>query len=166
MKRSFTRIISFLVFISVISCGQPAARKEAKSAPVAVNDIPPVTLIEEGGKEFSAKELPGRSILIFFSSECDHCQRETKQIHNHLPAFETYSLHFVSMDAFEVMHKFAADYGVDGKPNIHFLQADGATVSRVLGYIDTPTMFIFDKDRKLVRRFDGETNIDEILRVL
>jgi peroxiredoxin len=104
--------------------------------------------------------------LIFFGATCDHCQREATQIHDHLAGFERYTLYFISMDPFPVMDQFAADYGVNHQSNIRFLQADGATVATALGYIKTPTIIVYDAQRKLIKRFDGETKVEDILEVL
>jgi peroxiredoxin len=130
-----------------------------------INDLPGVIVIEESGKQFLAKELPGNSILIFFGATCDHCQREARAIHDHLTGFSAYQLYFISMDSFQVIHDFAKEYGIANQSNIHFLRADGASVSQVLGYLQTPAIFIY-KGYRITKRFDGETKVDDILKVL
>jgi peroxiredoxin len=132
----------------------------------ARNELPPVTLIGPDGKHFSAQSLPGNTILVFFGAGCDHCQREATEIHDHLKEFEGYTLYFISMDPFPVMDKFAQDFGISNQPNIRFLQADGSTVASALGYIQTPTIIAYDSERKLIKRFDGETKVEAILKAL
>jgi cytochrome oxidase Cu insertion factor (SCO1/SenC/PrrC family) len=140
--------------------------KTQSPSPAASNDLPPVTLIEKDGKQFSARTLSGNTILIFFGATCDHCQRQTTQIQKNLKGFEHYTLYFIALDPFPVIDRFARDYGVNNLPNIHFVRADGASVSSSLGYLQTPTIFVYAGNRKLVRRFDGETQVGEILKVL
>ena len=161
----FLTMMVYLVFAGCTS--KPAKQPEAKTLDQAeVNDLPQVTLIEPNGSQFSARSLPGNTMLIFFGASCDHCQREATQIHNNIQRFERYTLYFISMDPFPIIDKFAQDYGLNNQPNIRFMRADGASVSKSLGYLQTPTILIYAADRKLVKRFDGETVVEEILKVL
>jgi peroxiredoxin len=148
-----------------------ASRSEKQTEARAItpperNDLPEVVLIEPNGKQFSARSLPGNTILIFFGASCDHCQREATQIHDNMKRFEQYTLYFISMDPFPVINQFARDYGINNQTNILFVRADGASVSNSLGHLQTPTILIYAADRKLIKRFDGETKMEEIVKVL
>jgi cytochrome oxidase Cu insertion factor (SCO1/SenC/PrrC family) len=159
------RFLTLSVFF--FGCGQNPRKEQPKQeAIVQQNDIPPVTLIREDGAKFSAQELSGNSILIFFGADCDHCQREAAAIRDHLDEFRNYKLYFIGVNPFPVIHDFAKTYGIEGKTNIIFVRADVATVSKVMGYIETPTILIYDEGRRLIKRFDGETEIKQILKVL
>jgi peroxiredoxin len=141
--------------------------KEPGAAGVkSVNELPQITLIEESGTRFSATTLPANSILIFFSSDCDHCQREATDVEKNIDGFKNYSLYFISMNQFSQMKKFAETYKLADKSNVKFLQADGATVFKAMGSIETPTICVYGKDKQLTKRFDGETKADLILKVL
>lgn len=154
----------FLVVNCTYKKEQPQERQS--SAPPASSELPMVTLVPEKGQPFSARTLSGKTILIFFGATCDHCQREATQIRDHLKDFDTYTVYFVAMDPFPVIYQFAQQYGLAGQPNFRFLRADGASVDRSLGYLKTPTIIVYDEHGKLVKRFDGETPIQEILSVL
>jgi peroxiredoxin len=143
--------------------GDSAVQKTTEKVP---DGLPPVTLIEESGRQFSATTLPENSILIFFSSDCDHCQREATEIEKNLAGFKNYHLFFISMNPFPVMKKFSETYKINNHHNIKFFRADGKTVFDALGSIQTPTICVYDRDKKLVKKFDGETKVDDILKVL
>jgi cytochrome oxidase Cu insertion factor (SCO1/SenC/PrrC family) len=166
--KSLNCFLTVMLYLSVMGCAsKPEAQKEAKGATQPeLNDLPEVVLIEPSGKQFSARSLPGNTILIFFGASCDHCQREATQIHNNIQRFEHYTLYFISMDPFPVINQFAKDYGIANQPNIRFMRADGASVSNSLGYLQTPTILIYAPNRKLIKRFDGETKMEEIVKVL
>ena len=167
MKRLnlFMTVMLSLAFMGCAS--KPEKQPEAKAlAQPEINDLPLVTLIEPNGRQFSTRSLPGNTILIFFGASCDHCQREATQIHKNLKGFERYTLYFISMDPFPVIDKFAQDYNINNQPNIRFMRADGASVSNALGHLQTPTILVYATNRKLIRRFDGETSVEEILKVL
>lgn len=150
------------------SCS-PKQEKHAETQKIdqpEINDLPAIILIEENGTQFSTRTLDGNVILILFGASCDHCQREATQIHENLKEFESYTLYFISMDPFPILHQFAKDYGINDQPNIHFVRADGGSVFHALGYMQTPTILIYDHNRKLLKRFDGETKVQEILKLL
>ncbi len=162
-------VIVFCITLSVAACNTRSSEKTAESSTVVkpeINELPSVTLIDSINRPLSARSFGGNTILIFFSATCDHCQREATQIQQHLDSFRKYRLVFVAMDPFPVIEKFAKEYGIDGQPNIRFMRADGASVTASLGYIQTPTLLVYDSKRHLVKRFDGETPIDNVLAVL
>jgi cytochrome oxidase Cu insertion factor (SCO1/SenC/PrrC family) len=168
MNKLVVPVWTVMLYLAVIGCAsKPEKRAESKVVvPPEINDLPAVILIEPNGKQFSTQSLSGNTILIFFGASCDHCQREATQIHNNLKSFERYTLYFISMDPFPVINQFARDYGIDKQPNIRFMRADGASVSNSLGYLQTPTILIYASNRKLIKRFDGETKVEDILKVL
>lgn len=168
MKRLTVPVLPIMLYLAFMGCAsKPGKEAEPKvAATPEVNEFPAVILIERNGKQFSTRSLSGNSILIFFGASCDHCQREAAQIQKNLKRFEYYTLYFISMDPFPVIDQFAKDYGIDNQPNIRFMRADGASVSNSLGYLQTPTILIYSSNRKLIKRFDGETKVEEILKVM
>ena len=158
----------FLVLLSLVAaCNSSGSKKtDAQNVPPPVNEYPNVLLLDADGKQFSAKDLDGGGILIFFSSSCDHCQREAKDIGQHLDGFKDYHLYFIATDPFNEMEQFANDYGVSGKSNISFLRTDGASVTKALGSINTPTILVYSHDKRLRARFDGETSAVSIVEHL
>jgi cytochrome oxidase Cu insertion factor (SCO1/SenC/PrrC family) len=168
MKRLTAPVCIVMLYLVVMGC---ASKPEKQAGPKVeatreINELPGVILIDPNGKQFSTRSLSGNTILIFFGASCDHCQREATQIHKNLKSFEHYTLYFISLDPFPVIDKFAQDYGISNRHNIRFMRADGASVSNSLGYLQTPTILVYASDRKLIKRFDGETKIEEIIKVL
>ena len=168
MKRHTVPVWPIILYLAVVGCSsKPGNQAEPNVATTPeTNELPAVILIERTGKQFSTRSLPGNSILIFFGASCDHCQREATQIHKNLKSFEHYTLYFISMDPFPVIDQFAQDYRINNQPNIRFMRADGASVSNSLGYLQTPTILVYASNRKLIKRFNGETKVEEILKVL
>jgi cytochrome oxidase Cu insertion factor (SCO1/SenC/PrrC family) len=169
------RKLNLLILIVAVSamagsCTTKREQKEnppiQKSKPVPVNELPAVILYEQSGKQFLANSLGGKTVLIFFGATCDHCQREATDIQRNQKGFEHYTLYFVSLDPFPLINQFATDYHLDRQSNIHFVRADGTSVFKELGNIQTPTILIYSESRQLVRRFDGETKVEEILKLL
>jgi peroxiredoxin len=130
-----------------------------------VNDLPQMTLRAKGQAPISATSLSGKVILIFFQPDCDHCQREAKEINEHLDSFNDYKIYFVTTENFDLIDKFAKDYNLTGHVNVQFVQTTLNEILNTVGPISAPSMFIY-ANRTLIKHLDGETPIDEILKYL
>src|SRR5260221_4188097 len=119
-RNCFVTVMAYLVFAGCAS--KPAKQLEAKAPDQAeVNDLPQVTLIEPNGSQFSARSLPGNTMLIFFGASWHHFQPETTQIHNNIQRFERYTPYFISINPFPTIAQSAHDYGLTNPPNIRFM---------------------------------------------
>jgi peroxiredoxin len=168
MRRGFVFAV-FLVSAILLSCStpnKPAEKPDRNHAVHETNDLPDITMMEENGQPFSAASLSGKTVLIFFNADCDHCQRETAEIQKNLDAFKSYTLYFISMDQFSVINRFAEKYKIAHEPNIHLARADGRTVFAAMGPMQTPTICIYTTAKRLAKRFDGETKIGDIIDLL
>lgn len=155
-------LIGYVLLALVMATG---CNKPAKQEPVVVreiNEYPHLAFKNLDGSPATTRDLPGSSILILFNTDCDHCQREAKAIQENLNAFQNYTLQFIAAEAPELIQKFAQDYGLSNQPNIRFGQAEGVDVYMNFGSIPTPAIYIYSKDRRLVKSFLGETPIEQI----
>lgn len=160
----------FLIVVSclMLQCNKSADRGHALAPEDAtsVNELPEMNLVTMDQQVIRARELAGKNILVFFRTECDHCQREAEAISKNLDAFSEYQIYFVGTDGHEASRKFANDYALDGKDNVHFVQTSVNEILDRLGPISTPSLYIYSDERRLVRHLDGETPIQDILRYL
>lgn len=163
-------LICFLVVVSalMVQCSRTSEHSQTAAPEPAssVNELPDMNLVTMDRQIIPARELTGKNILIFFRTECDHCQREAKAISENLDAFGDYQIYFVGTDGHEASRKFAADYGLDGKSNVHFVQTTVNEILDRIGPVSTPSLFIYSNERRLVGHLDGETPIEEILQHL
>jgi peroxiredoxin len=118
-----------------------------------------------GGKEVDLKELTGYVVLILFQTDCDHCQREATAIQENISAFKEYSLYFITTTSQQEIETFANDYKLAGYENVHFCKTTGQSILESFGPIDAPSVYIYS-DQKLVKSFNGETSINEILKFI
>ncbi len=146
----------------LLSCTQ--SRKETESADVG--DLPAFMLTLTTGEQQMSNTLPGNLILIFLNPECDHCQRQAEDIRKNLVLFDEYTLYFVAADPLSAISLFAESYDLAGLPNVKFAKAEVPDVTREMGPLGTPSVFIYSMDKKLVKKFDGETPVKEIAKFL
>jgi thioredoxin-related protein len=160
----------FVFFFSVMSiglwnCDQPA-KKPIETPKQEINELPYLDYKTLTGESSSTRTLPGSSILILFNTDCDHCQREAKEIGEKSEAFKNYELLFIASDSIHQIESFAKTYHVADKPNIKFGRAEGQDVYMNFGAISTPAIYIYNRERKFVKSFLGETPVEELIKYL
>lgn len=156
-------ILGCIAFIAT-ACSRP--KNESGGEGTQAKELPTLLLTKMNGDSLQTRSLEGLVILVFFSPDCDHCQREAEDIRRHIDAFKDYSLYFISPSPAEEIKTFAITYGLSGYPNVVFARADVAAVVNEMGKVSTPTLCIYSKEKQLVKRFDGETDMDEIVKFL
>lgn len=140
--------------------------EKSVSEKVEPNDFPsmPITLLD--GKRMNAKEIKGKTVLVLFQPDCDHCQHEAEDIEEHLASFRDYNLYFVSTATGAEISKFSNDYKLSGIPNIIFGTTTLQSILDNFGAIQAPSIYIYSQEGKLVNSFNGQTDIGVILRYL
>lgn len=144
---------------------QQAEPVASAPAPPA-SDLPDLTITKLDNSQVRVKDLQGRNILVLFQPDCDHCQRETKEIRAHLAAFKDYTLYFVSNYPADQLRKFAQDYQLAFEPNVVFATATLEGILNTLGPQPSPSVYIYDEQGRLVNKFLGETKIEQIKAAL
>ncbi len=156
--------VVLLLFISFLFAH--CATKEEKKPEVVkreTNELPHLSFSNLDGTPATTRDLPGSAVIILFNTDCDHCQREAKSIQENLPSFEKSTLLFIASDPVESIQKFARDYGLDNHLNVRFGRAEGVDVYMNFGSIPTPAIYVYSKEKRLVKSFLGETPVDQII---
>lgn len=125
--------------------------------------IPDILLVKTDGSKVLTSDIKGKSVIVLFQPDCDHCQREAKEIKEHLKAFEDYSMYFVSPAPMDEIAQFAEDYGFKEEDNIFFAYTDLMNILNSFGGVEIPSLYIYGEDKQLVKAFNGETPIGKIL---
>jgi thioredoxin-related protein len=159
-------LLIIMVVLTIFACNkQEEKRNDLPTAVQKTNDLPLMPITIKGQPPKSAKALTGNTILIFYQPDCDHCQREAKEISDRLDQFKDFKIYFTTTESFEAMDRFASDYNLSGKPNVFFAQTSIDAILGTVGPISAPSIFIY-QDQKLVKHLDGETPVSEILKYL
>lgn len=165
ISRIFVFTFAAITTICLWSCDQ-ASRKPAENPNQEINELPYLDYKTLSGESSSTRNLPGASILILFNTDCDHCQREAKEIAEKSEAFKNYELLFIAADSVHHIENFAKTYNLTNKPNIKFGQAEFQDVFVNFGSIPTPAIYVYSRERKFVKSFLGETPVEEVIKYL
>ena len=163
MKVLLSRIIVIGVVLALAACEK---KKQPEQAMPPVNELPAMLLTQKDGSIVDAKNLEGKIVLIFFHPDCDHCQREAKEIEEHKDDFIGYKIYFISSDPMPQLVKFEEDYHLGNLPNVTFATTRVEFIMGNYGPIAAPSLFIYSAERRLVKKFIGETKIDQITAAL
>lgn len=149
-------------------CSAPSAEKNSsrERASKTENDLPDMRIRCLDQSDVDIKTLSGKVILIFFFPECDHCQREASQISQNIAAFKNVTLYFITSDTPEKTEDFAKGYFLTGVENVVFGNTSAESVLKNFGPIATPSMYIYSAEQKLVKAFNGEVAISEVLKYI
>ena len=156
------KVAALFLLIVIQSCS--SSGDKGSSAAAVQNDLPQMVVTKPDGSQLNMKELTGKIVLILFQTDCDHCQREAAAIQENISAFKPYSVYFITTSSQQKIETFANEYKLADYPNVHFCQTTSQSVLDNFGPIDAPSLYIFSSDRRLVKSFNGETPINEILK--
>jgi len=134
--------------------------------PPVKDERPVMTFTLTNGSTLDARELDDRMMLILFQPDCDHCQDEATQIQKRLEAFDDYQLYFISSYPMEQIDQFAKTYQLANIPNIHFGSTSPQSVLNNYGPIPAPSVYIYTKQGKLVKSFEGPIDVEMIIKHL
>jgi thioredoxin-related protein len=83
--------------------------------------LPPFKMMQTNGKVFKAQNLPmGKPILIvYFSPECDHCEKMLKEFFKQATNFQKASVAFITFLPVDKVSKFEKDYKLAKYPNMY-----------------------------------------------
>jgi peroxiredoxin len=168
MKRMKLLFLSIFA-VCLVSCEKKQAAKSETADSVypqqQVNQLPVMMMVDKDQNTTDANKLKGKNIIILFFPDCDHCQREATEIAERIKSFDGYTLFFLSINPFDEILKFSEKYKLSNFSNVKFVQTTGDAVYNNFGSVPTPSMYIYDNG-KLVKKFNGETKVDEIVRYL
>jgi peroxiredoxin len=104
-------------------------------------------------------------LIIYYHSECDHCQYEAEEISKYSEQFENYQVIMISFEPVENILIFREKYNLN-QPFIKFLQDTKYQFDDIFGHSPIPTLFIYNKDKTLVKQFKGEVKVESLLKYL
>ena len=105
-------------------------------------------------------------MIMLFSPDCEHCQDQTAILVKNMDKLKNTEIIMSTFQPVYKMKDFCNTYKLVKYPNVHV----GRDVKYFFGpYYRmkySPFIAIYDKDRKLVRVFEGGAKIDKLLEAL
>lgn len=163
MKSTF--FFLFILGLAMVSKGQ-----SDQTAPTYVRfpNIPKFTIYKAPDSAvFTRENLKKKpTVFIVFDPGCDHCQRETDSITSHISRFKNAQIIMITYLPHGDMLNFYHDYKIANYPMIT-MGSDPRYFFPVFFQVrNLPAIFIYDKNGKFKKSFEGTVRLDKITNAL
>lgn len=106
------------------------------------------------------------SIFIAFNPDCEHCQYEAKSINERKRDFAVTNIVMFTEANDSLVKSFSKQYGLDSLKNVQVISDTTQKMDKVFEVKQIPTILIYNKNNELVKRYNGETKIDAIIKYI
>lgn len=140
--------------------------RDIEAAVVAAN--PPLTVYTLAGDTADIRYLGNDhpSVVVYFSPDCDHCQREAKSLRSHLADFRGIPIIMLSLEGAAETREFSRAYKLDSTPEVRFYLDRNHQFPLYFQTRGYPIILIYNSQHHLTRLFQGETSPADIIRAL
>ena len=132
---------------------------------IDVFKIPEISAITYDGSlfELSKLEKSEKTVVFFFSPECEHCEEEINGLLQRPSLLEDSNIRwiFITMDVLkDELGVFFESFPINKKSNVYILLDSGLYYHNLFEVTGAPSVFIFDKSESLVHKIIGGFNIN------
>jgi thioredoxin-related protein len=153
--------IFFIVFILLLVTASIVHAQAGK--------LPPFKMMQTSGKIFKAQDLPiGKPILIvYFSPECDHCQKLLKEFFKQVANFQKASVAFITYLPVDKVLKFEKDYNLAKYSNM-YPGTEGSTffVRNYYKINEMPFVALYTKNGDFITSYEKEVDLKVLAKKL
>jgi thioredoxin-related protein len=106
------------------------------------------------------------TVLIMFSPDCEHCQRETDSLKAHMDLFKNAQIVMATPLDYSHVKKFYQDYKLINYPNLTIGKDPVWYFGTFYKVRNFPTIVVYDKKGEFVKIFEGSVAIQKVAAVL
>lgn len=171
MKHAFLAFVA-LAFYHIVSAqpkvpNQPATDPANAQAPfMKYPTIPPFHLL---GLDSTSYVTPSdlkknhKTIIMFFSPDCEHCKHQTEAILEDFNAFKDINIIMATYQPFEEMKEFNTHYKMSEHKNVKIGRDEKFVLPPFYKIRNLPYLALYDKKGNLITTFEGTQKPDIIL---
>ncbi|MDO6433060.1 hypothetical protein Q4E93_20800 [Flavitalea sp. BT771] len=148
-----------ILFILLYSC---AAREKKQAG----EELPAFDLqLIDSVTNFNTAAIPAGApiALIYFSPDCEHCQKETKEILQHMDSLKQIRFYFISNDPLDNMREYNKKFQLYNYSNIVLGRDTKFFFPAHFKKVSPPYIVTYGPDRIKKEIFMGETPIRQII---
>ena len=170
MKRKLAFI--FLLFvvgaISYLGFSIYSQLQEKQAVKERIAQLPEFTIIGLDGRAISSNSIVGEApfILTYFNTECEYCRAEILSIQNHKSLQKRSMIYLISDEPSKILEQFRKEFELDSPQNIQILQDSSRQVKELFGIKGVPNTFVYNRDGKLLKNFEGETKAEVLYEII
>ena len=118
--------------------------------------VPPFRMMQANGKVFKAQDLPmGKPIIIiYFSPDCDHCDKLMKDFLKRTAEFKNCSVAMITYLPIDKVTKFVKDYDLNKYQNVYVgSEGNSFFVRNYYKITDMPFAALYTKNGDLIMSY-------------
>ena len=127
--------------------------------------LPPFRMMQANGKIFKAEELPmGKPIIIiYFSPECDHCDRLMKELVKQKEELKKASIAMITYLPVEKVLEFEKSYSLKNYSNIYAgTEGNSFFLRNYYKLTEMPFAALYSKNGDLIKFYNKEVDIKDL----
>ena len=131
--------------------------------------LPPFRMIQANGKLYKAENLPmGKPILIiYFSPDCDHCQKFMKEFFQKSNDFKKASVVMLTYQPVEKVVQFDKDYSIQKFSNLYTgTEGNSFFVRNYYNIMQMPFTALYDKNGNFITSYSREIPLKDLTKKL
>jgi thiol-disulfide isomerase/thioredoxin len=136
-------------------------------APYITNPtIPPFHLLKTDSATYVTKDdlkKHRRTMIMFFSPDCDHCKHQTESILAAGDKFKDIQIVMATYQPLSEMKDFNTHYRISDYPNMKIGRDEKFFLVPFFRIRNLPYLALYDKDGNLITTFEGTQKVDTIL---
>ena len=106
------------------------------------------------------------TIIMIFSPDCEHCQRETDSLIAHIDLFKDVQIVMASPLDYQEVKKFYGDYHIARYPIITMGRDGSYALGSFYHVHNFPSIYIYDKNGQFKNSFEGSYPVQKIAAAL
>jgi thioredoxin-related protein len=141
--------------------------EQKKIIDTQTQQLPNFSFQTQDNDTFTTKNISNnftKIIVNYYNPQCEHCQYMATQIkQNASKGSNIQWLCITSADSTSI-HEFNKKYGLDQMENLVMLKDSHLQFEKKFGTAVVPSFFIYNQERKLIKKIIGETKIENLLQ--
>jgi thioredoxin-related protein len=161
------KLILFQIAIVLVLCCK--AQQDTSKLYIQFPDIPPFSITKvPDSSNFSKQDLKKKkpTLIMLFSPDCEHCQRQTKELKKDIELIKNVQIVMVSFLDYDLVKKFYEDFSMKDYPNISVGRDGKYFLGTFYKPHIFPSMFLYSKKGKLVKTFEGNVTAKQLIENL
>lgn len=106
------------------------------------------------------------TVMFFFAPDCDHCHLTTKELLASMDEMKKADFYWFTYMPLTALREFTAEHKLNDYPNIKTGRDHTFFFMKFYGAKTVPYLVIYDKNKKLVKLYDGAIKVPEIVNIL
>ncbi|MEQ9425573.1 MAG: hypothetical protein RJQ09_14205 [Cyclobacteriaceae bacterium] len=104
-------------------------------------------------------------IIFYFDPTCSHCEVQAQWVTEELGALAGIDLLWIAWEENEALAEFKVKY-FPSVENVYFGQDLDAKFDGIFGFSEIPTVFVYNAQNQLLKKFNNETKPRRLLKEL